>query len=331
MQHDTSVSDIHFIGLLYINPDQEQSVNIKDPTVNPIDVYLGCAALCASSAKAAGHRFSLVTNERALVLHRLANAGFRDVSVISFNFRWDVPKNVPFYSAHFKLELIEAIATGQFGDQVGLIDIDTVFINPLRDWGDALNGSLKVYDISDQIFPHFGFDLVRHDLERVSACSLDNPRWYGGEFFVGDKAGFGRLNELIAPCWERYKRDVGAFHHTGDEMIMSAALNLAVQKGLRVVDVGPLREVARWWSWRTGFRQRSFDEVKISSILHLPADKEFLATQARHSYDPASFLVSYERYARPRLFVRRVFEALSFSREKPRKYVGALRCAQGKS
>ena len=326
MQCDTSAPapEIHFLGLLFINPAEEHCVNIRHNTQDPFDIYLGCAALCASSAAASGHRFSLVTNERTIVLRRLQNAGFSNVPVISFDFRWEIPKGIPFYSAHFKLELIEAFALGRFGEHVGLIDLDTVFIRPLSDTVGHLGGSLKAYDISDQIFSHYGFDRVRKDLERVTALRLDDPRWYGGEFLVGDTASFGLLSELIAACWKRYSQSIGLLHHTGDEMIMSAALNMALQKGFQVIDIGLLKGIARWWSSRTGFRQSTFDEVQTSSILHLPADKEFLARQARLHYNSATFLASYKRYARPRLLVRHIYDVLSFSRD-PRKYVGVLR------
>lgn len=327
MQRDVSnpAPKIHFLGLLFVNPAEEIHENIRSTATDPLDIYFGCAALCASSAAATGHHFSVITNKRAVVLRRLQNAGFSNVPVIYFDFRWEIPKNIPFYSAHFKLELIEALASGQFGDHVGLIDIDTVFINPLCEAECCQAGSLKAYDISDQIFPHFGFDRVRRDLESVAASSLDDPRWYGGEFLVGDTASFGHLSELIAGCWRRYLQNIGAFHHTGDEMIVSAALNLAAKNGLQVFDIGRLNGIARWWSSRTGFRQRTFDQIKTSSILHLPSDKEFLAAQARRHYNSATFLASYERYARPRLFVRQVYDVLSFSRENPRKYVGALK------
>ena len=332
MQRDISALDpeIHFLGLLFINHTEEHWVNIKDNSADPLDIYLGCAALCASSAAASWHRFSLVTNERTIVIRRLQNAGFSNVPVISFDFRWEIPKSIPFYSAHFKLELIEAIAAARFGDLVCLIDIDTVFISPLRNALCYLGGCLMAYDISDQIFPHFGFDRVQKDLEYVAALRLDDPRWYGGEFLMGNAASFGQLSELIAACWERYTRNIGSFHHTGDEMIVSAALNLAVQKGIQVVDVGPLKGIARWWSSRTGFRQSTFDKVQTSSILHLPADKEFLASQAKLRYSSATFLASYERYARPKLFIRHIYDVLSFRREYPRKYVGVLRAVPRK-
>ena len=109
---------------------QESHANLKAKAGDPLDVYLLCAALCAASLASSGGTFSLVTNNASRLRAKCAALGIAKLEIIEFQFVWEVPEGIPFYSAHFKLELIEALGTGRFGESAALVDVDTVLWRP---------------------------------------------------------------------------------------------------------------------------------------------------------------------------------------------------------
>lgn len=162
------------------------------------------------------------------------------------------------------------------------------------------------------------------DLERVAGRKLRNPRWFGGEFLSGTTAAFRRLNPYIQACWPHYLEHIGRLCHTGDEIVLSAALNLANEDGLQLLDFGgPRRGIIRWWTARTPFPQCSFDVAREHAVLHLPSDKEFLAAYAR-PFSPAQFLRDYERYARRKLVLRRIVNGVDWLRGGAAKHVARV-------
>src|SRR5262249_31429732 len=147
--------------------------------------------------------------------------------------------------------------------------------------------SLAVYDISDQIFPAYGRRRVVSDMELVSGRPLSDARWYGGEFVMGSATEFATVSRHIYLFPTNYVENISSLHHVGDEMIMSCALNMARADGVRIVDYGQDNVVARWWTARTSHRQAAFDVISGgAALLHLPADKVFLAKEAGHEFDP---------------------------------------------
>ncbi|MGB9187106.1 MAG: hypothetical protein WCB34_03820 [Methylovirgula sp.] len=312
-----------FYGLLYVDDRHNKHTNLKTRGVDPADIYLKCAALCASSMAANEHRFQLVTNDAKVLRRRSIDLGLQNLDIIEHSFKWTVPTGIPFYSAHFKLELFEAFGTGYYGPNIGLIDIDTVLCRPLL-LPPLSPGSLLAYDISDQSFPVHGAERVRADLERVAGKALGKIRWFGGEFLLGDTIGFRRLSELIAQCWPRYTAAITEFHHVSDEMTVSAALNIASENGQAIVDAGPASSVIRWWSARTGYRQRPFRQARNHSLLHLPADKVFLSEFAAEPFEGSAFLSAYEGYVRKKLIARNIYNELTGLLGRPKKFVGTI-------
>jgi hypothetical protein len=316
-------SSIVFYGLLHVATEPTTHVNLAAGSSDPIDIYLRCAGLCGASVAAQGGAFALITNAADLLEQRCAQLGISNLSIVSHPFAWAVPHGIAFHSAHFKLELIEAFATGRYGQRVALIDIDTVLHQPFR-WPELLEGCLFCYDISDQVFAAYGRETVIRDLNLVAGRTLPAPRWFGGEFICADTRGFAALAHRIADCWPRYKRGIAALHHCGDEMVASAALNMALASGQRVIDVGREGGVARWWTSRTRNRQQPFTEISNRSLLHLPGDKQFLANYPTAEFNGAEFVRSYRRYARKKLFARRAYNLLGALAGRDVQHVASL-------
>ncbi len=252
----------------------------------------------AQSAIAAGMDFELVTNDPDRLRRAAATVPGSEALALRFHdFKLEVPRGIRFQSAHYKLELIQAFGTGAFGDHCAMVDIDAVLLRPLE-LHDA--DALYVYDISAQ---HFGRTVpakAQSDLDLVAGEGIANPRWFGGEFKAGPAHMFRKLGEEIARMWPRYQEVAPDMYHTGEEMVLSAALNRMIQQGEPIRDAGVDQLAARWWSLRTRNQIGSWKAAADCTLFHLPACKEFLARDYA-PFNPSRFLVRHRSWARGRL------------------------------
>ncbi len=318
-----AASQARLYGLLHVATRPATHANLKTRSGDPIDIYLLCSALCAASVMASGGTFALITNDACHLRDRCSALGIADLDLIEHQFNWPVPQGVAFYSAHYKLEVIEAFGTGQYGERVGLIDIDAVLCKPL-DLSAPADNALIVYDITGVEQASYGSQRIRQDLERVAGRPLPDPRWYGGEFIIGSAATFAALLKEVRSCWPNYVNAIGDLHHIGDEMVVSAAINLAGEAGLPVLNADVEGGVARWWSTRTKAAFPAFGQIENRSLLHLPADKEFLASFPSHPFDGPRFVEAYRKYAARKLWRRRIVNVASQLLGRSRQFVARL-------
>jgi hypothetical protein len=302
---------LDYYGLLYIDRKRNRDANLTWSLSDPIATYVGCASLLASSARACGMPFVLFTNAPDEVERIVAQNGYQRFATTALDFSRDVPPVRKFYSAHFKLDVMKALASGRYGERVCLIDVDTVFLRAMpQSIADSAAAAFVAYDVSSGPNPqHFDPD-IRRDLELVGGIGIENPRWYGGELLAATSDRLRLLVDEIERCWPRYVANVGALHHIGDEMPVSAALNRLEIAGMQVVDAGRLGAIARWWPVRTAYPQPAFEDLQDRVILHLPGDKRFLASQAVAGFDRQAFLEKYMRRRRRSRAVRRLFDFL---------------------
>ncbi len=297
---------IRFYGLLYIDRERNRDVNIRQWHPDPVEIYICCAALAAKSAKANGVDFALLTNDASEIRRVLDRNGLDHPALEEIGFDLNVPIVKEFYSAHFKIDAIKALASGTYGEYVGLVDVDTLFLSGIPDeLLDAARTGFCVYETSD-VFWMYGEKSVRKNLNAVIGTEFENARWYGGEFLVASVANMRILHEEVEKCWPRYVARIKTMRHTGDEMPVSAALNILRRRGMPLIDLGRSRgKVGRWWASCTKYPQTSFDEMLNCFLLHLPSDKIFLADQAkhefRHEFALGSFVANYKAYAKRKI------------------------------
>jgi hypothetical protein len=303
-------STLNAYGLLYIDPGNNRHVNLRSRH-NAIDIYLLCAANCSRSFRQKSTPFTLITNKKSFLLERLNRLNIVDLEVAKHDFSLSVPTGIPFYEAHFKLALFDAFASGDSGSYVALVDIDTLLLRQV-----PTSEYLAALDISDQVFPAYGRDTVIRDLQIVTGQQLVDGRWYGGEFVMGSSHQFSELASCVKFCWPRYVENIARTHHVGDEMVMSAALNLYSEK-CRLTDYGILQNVARWWSSRTLNKQTTFANVRNVALLHLPADKPFIA---RLDITKQAPLDEYQKYVRRKLLVRSIVPTLGLFGPHQKKF-----------
>ncbi len=302
-----------FFGLVHIDREAKKHANLDRTGADATAIYIGCAALAARSARACGVRFGLFTNEPALVAAKLADFGVSGVPILTLDFPLAVPDTKNFYSAHFKIDVVTALGTGRYGPVAGLVDVDTVFCRPVPAELLALpEPGLAVYDVSRPENPLHSGRRMRRDLAIVAGRRFRNPRWYGGEFLFGHAEGFARLSRAVAACWPRYVENVRRLSHVGDETTVSVALNEMAEAGFPIVDHALTPTVIRWWSTGTVHPQPAFDDLCGHFLLHLPADKEFLAEQASRAFSGAEFAAAYKRQLPTRARRKRVREGLGW-------------------
>lgn len=308
-----------FFGLLHIAKRAVKPINLSSDA-DPIDLYVHCASLCARSFEAQGYRWRLITNEPRRVEERIRALGLSSFELEPYAFGWTIPDDIPFYSAHFKLELYDAFGKGVFGPHVALVDIDTVLLRPFPQ--EALTANALVgYDLTAGEIRDYGLETIAGAISEIAGETLP-ATWWGGEFLLGRAEDFATLSYYIADIWPRYAEHWRTLHHQGDEALTSTAITRMKRDGLPVVDAGALGGVHRWWSARTLSPHPPLALALTKSLLHLPADKEFLAMQADQAgFDPAAFLSAYRRLAYRKALSRRVVDIVRRVRPSgPRKY-----------
>lgn len=297
-----SPSATRFYGLLYVQGRNDTHVNLKAAGQDALDVYIACASLTAQSAARCGEDFTLVTNRPDDIAAALERLGLPSVATVGVDFDLDVPSDIRFSQAHHKLSVIKAFGEGRLGPRVALVDIDVVFQQPMP--ADLGADGFDVYDLSAAIEPG---DL--ESLERLGGLR-GATRWFGGEFIAGPAALFARLSQKIEALLPAYFGNLASFSHVGDETLVSAALNQLAAEGVPLRDAGPAGLVARWWSARTLWRQPAFSEIEQARILHLPADKPFLARAAANPALAADFRRHYRSELTKKLLLRHGFTLL---------------------
>ncbi len=184
--------------LVYVDVDASPGPNSTNR--DPLS-YVSQAICLNNSLRQVGMpTLTIMTNAPALVAQRLSSiAPAHRPALMTLNARIELPKNTPFYAAHFKLDLMDQMADSLPADtMLLLLDADMVALLPLND--DLIErcaeAGLGAFDISDQVFPPYGSERVVADLEIVADRRLRNPRWYGGEFLLATPAALRRL----VPC-----------------------------------------------------------------------------------------------------------------------------------
>ena len=303
--------------LVYVDADASPGPNSTNR--DPLS-YVSQAICLNNSLRQVGMpTLTIMTNAPALVERRLDSMAVKHrPALVTLNATIELPKNTPFYAAHFKLDLMDQVADSLPADtMLLLLDADMVALLPLdRNLIERCAAAgIGAFDISDQVFPPYGSDRVVADLEIVAGRRLRNPRWYGGEFLLATPAALRRLVPRARASYARYIRESGRVKHHGDEAFVSAALNLLVDEGQGLIEVGAYQAVGRHWP---GNNYRDMRWFRCCSFVHLPGGKTLLEKEARFAeFAPDRFWrrmrVAHLR-GRMRRAVKRIARLLSMER-----------------
>jgi hypothetical protein len=265
--------------LVYVDPDARPGANATNR--DPLSYVAQAVCLNKSLRRLAMPRLTIITNAPDQIAERLENfAAENRPAVMKLDGTIQLPKETPFYAAHFKLDLMDQIAHVLPADgMLLLLDADMVALNQLDPnlIERCAEAGLGVFDISDQVFPAYGSDRVFADLEIVAGRRFSNPRWYGGEFLLATPAALSRLVPRARAGYARYLEQIGSVAHHGDEAFVSAALNGMVDDGEALVEVGAHQAVGRHWP---GNIYRDVRWFRCCSFVHLPGGKTLLEEEA---------------------------------------------------
>ena len=306
-------------GLLFVNMNKERHRNLPN-NVDALDTYLRCAVNSARSYISFGNKFSLITNNSEYLEQRGHALGIRPPPIIEIDFSREVPSGLGFASAHRKLEVFAAFGKGQFGPRPILVDLDTELVRPLPASLQTA-GSIHALDRTSLMVAEFG-ERLQTTLQTILGEQPTLSRWFGGEFICADAGHYHDIAAIADACWDRYvTQDMHSIIHNGDEALTSAALTTLASNGRCVVDAGAEKLVSRYWSSRTNLPLPPYRQSARAAVLHLPADKEFLAARAGRHPNPRDFNRDYRRAVGSKLASRALLNAVErLVGRKPRRY-----------
>ena len=239
-----------------------------------------------------------MTNNKSIINEYISEEQINvtlDVKEIPFTL--EIPSGASFYSAHYKIDAFRYFSTLDDG-YYSLCDLDVACINnPPLTLNNLVRSRIPIcYDITDQVAPAFGHDIIIRDLTQIARLESEG-RWMGGEFIAGPPSFFKKLIKEIDDLFPYYVSNLSSFHHTGDETLTSAALERLRREGVYIADAGTLGIIGRYWGFNVLHPQKPFDYYKNCFLLHLPADKRFLSDSAYlRQEDLSNMSIIYERY-----------------------------------
>ncbi|MCK1518869.1 MULTISPECIES: hypothetical protein [unclassified Bradyrhizobium] len=316
---------IRYFSLLFVERIVGKHANLTTRHRDPIDIYIECASTLALSLRASQSTLAVLTNDKAFVTQRIKFLGLPDVfEVHEFSFSRSVPQGIPFYSAHFKLDLFRFFGANKNPDPICLLDGDTVLLRPLQIERPS-DEQLFVYNIVSQLSQDRSSEKLASDIRLVGGKTTNPVSWYGGEFILGCPSAFNRLADKVDEIWPNYLKHIPDVHHVGDEMVVTAALGLLQAEGMKLIDIAETKLIGRWWTARTNSVQVRFTVAAASNIIHLPSDKVFLSQQCRKTpFSTQEFLLEYQQYARQKLLRRRLTNPFLNAIRGTKKFVGRI-------
>ena len=235
-----------------------------------LDLYVkGCCVLDKSlkiNSFFAG--VNIVTNNKILIINSLQRIGYTDINVVEIPFSLNVPKGIPFYSAHFKIDVFKYFASRPSDEYSILLDSDVICLHDF-------NG--EFYSIIDNHVPMvYYLNTYGGEKKLKDVCKIDTDikwmPWVGGEFIGGDAIFFSSLYREIMLFKEEYWNVVSnGLFHVGDEMLTSIAIARLRKKNICPVDAKWFGVIHRYWSEIETKRLFDYD----CPLMHIPGDKIF--------------------------------------------------------
>jgi hypothetical protein len=283
-----------FFTLIHICKE-EQSIHNNSFTKNfdeQINLYLCCAKQLHRSLIPVDIELIILTNDM-LFLQRLNKEQY-PIEIRQINFISKFPSGIKFYSAHYKLEVFHYLSSIN-EEYIALVDSDMLCVNELpASFNNIISKKLPLYyDITTQVVPAYGAENIIRDKELISGKE-SNGLWAGGEFIAGAPSFFGTLSNEIKKVEEIYFQHINSFHHQGDEMLTSVAIEaLKDSGGFEIAEAGNLSIVGRFWSYKPLHIQKPITAYANHFLLHLPSDKKFIAGLPPDKIKGAAFFKKY--------------------------------------
>jgi hypothetical protein len=295
--------NIKFYSLLHLASEESSAMNVKVKNFErQVLLYLENAVSFSQSLRRLDTELILLTNRRDMIMRILDEHGY-SLDVRTIPFITEVPTGIRFYSAHFKFDAIRYLATQNEDDYVALCDSDMVCVNDVNPafQNNISNGIPMYYDISDHTM-RGGAGKNITDLKLLLGFDNDG-RWAGGEFLAGRPDFFKHIVAELDLIYPKYIQNITQFGHIGDEMVMSAILEKMRRQGENIANAGTIGIVGRYWSGDVLHAQHDINYFRGMVLLHLPADKFFLASLAHKTKFEHNIFFLYDGYRRSPSFI----------------------------
>ena len=297
-----------FFTLIHICADEQSLHNSQTKNFDSqIQLYLSCAKQLHYTLKQQNLDLIILTNDKNY-LQRLNTDGYK-IEIVELTFTLKVPSGIKFYSAHFKLEVFQFLALHEH-PYVALVDSDILCVNTLpKSFQNIIDLRIPTYyDITDQTAPAYGHQVIIADKEKLMHHKSVGL-WAGGEFISGPPNFFRELAEQVKSIQEQYFSSFNSFHHQGDEVLTSIAIEELLLKKNTILEAGALSIIGRFWSVHTLHTQKPIKAYNNHFLLHMPADKIFIAKLKKDQLVGA-FFKKYKAYLDKRIYRKAISKML---------------------
>lgn len=273
---EEKMKTVRFYTLLYIDTEnQSLSVNgISGTFDQQMKTFIKCCeTLNESLLFFTNYQLTVLTNNKAYIECISTN-----LTCIEIAFDFKVPKDTGFTAAHRKIDAYKYLAQSGDSDYSFLIDSDVLCLSkmPLNLINCISNNIPVYYDITEQVYPAYSREKIIKDKEVLMSNQSSTGIWAGGEFIGGDNKFFKLLHDEIEILQENYFNNYKDLHHQGDEALVSPAIE-KIMHNQYICNVGSFGGIGRFWSVPTLHVQSHWKSYTNNFLLHLPADKDFIA------------------------------------------------------
>lgn len=284
--------DCVFYTMLFI-ANEDTTIRTSENGNVGVNEYINCCKLLFYSLKRYGFKLVVLSNLPEFIT-KIAS----ELSVEKVDFTMNIPTGIKFYASHHKIDVFKYLSVSG-ADYSILIDNDIVCINDIPENFEAiLNNELPIYyDITDQVYPAYGRKTIIDEKEILMKCSSIG-NWAGGEFIGGTKPFFGEIYNSCTEYLPTYLDNLSKLFHHSDEMLISCAIEKYLLQGHPLFNFGSIGGIARHWSVNISHKPKPFAALKDCFLLHLPADKKFMASHSLSNCD--KFLQNYSTYLKRR-------------------------------
>lgn len=182
-----------FYTLLYLDPREKKRMSGRTLTAERrIDVFVKNACMLDKSlswtftpddANGFENKLTILTNNRLMVEDSLKRIGYDRLNVEEIRFWFNVPRGIPFYSAHYKIDAFRYLSTMPDEQYSILLDSDVIALRyPNRELCNIIRlGKPLCYILSN-----YGMENDRKikDIQKVIP-SMIACEWMGGELLGG--------------------------------------------------------------------------------------------------------------------------------------------------
>lgn len=277
-----------FYSLAYFDLQEKRFLKGKErSSFQRIDIFIKNAYLLDKSLKWFGdNELILLTNNKQIIEDSFKRCNLKlKYEIMEFNLK--IPHDIPFYSAHYKIEAFKYL--GQKNDQYSiLLDNDVVQLNPFSSY---------FYKIIENNIPSIYLlninDKVLESMRKIDD-KIEIPLWTGGEWWGGDNKFFNKLfNQcinILPQYLNNYKKQS---YHTGDEMVTSISISHLWENNFKFIDISHYNILERYW----GYHEKFYINHNKKSLYHLPADKVWISELNFSKIStPSQFVEKYNRH-----------------------------------